>query len=110
MRTTLTLDPDVAIKAKKAVAKLHKSFKETINTALRIGLEEIVRPPRAKRYRTKPRRLGSRSGLRRAKSILSRNRKMAWVARGLAVDVERRSEFSLSGNQLAAIALNVAAG
>lgn len=63
MRTTLTLDPDVAAKAKKSVAKLHKPFKQVINTALRIGLDEVLKPPRVRRYRTKPRPLGLRTGL-----------------------------------------------
>jgi len=63
MRTTLTLDPDVAAKAKKSAAKLHKPFKQIINTALRIGLDEVLKPPRARRYRTKPRTLGLRPRL-----------------------------------------------
>jgi hypothetical protein len=62
MRTTLTLDPDVAAKAKKGAAKLHRPFKQIINTALRIGLEEVLKPPKAKPYRTKPRPLGLRPG------------------------------------------------
>ncbi len=62
MRTTLTLDPDVAAKAKKGAAKLHKPFKEVINAALRIGLDEILTPPAAKPYKTKPRPLGLRRG------------------------------------------------
>jgi hypothetical protein len=63
MRTTLTLDPDVAAKAKKGAAKLHRPFKQIVNTALRIGLEEMLKPPKAKPYRTKPRPLGLRIGL-----------------------------------------------
>lgn len=63
MRTTLTLDPDVAVKAKKCAAKLGKPFKEVINSALRQGLEQILAPPPAKAYRTKPRPLGLRHGL-----------------------------------------------
>jgi hypothetical protein len=62
MRTTLTLDPDVAAKAKKGAAKLHKPFKEVINAALRVGLDQILAPPTAKTYRTKPRPLGLRRG------------------------------------------------
>ena len=62
MRTTLTLDPDVAAKAKKGAAKLHRPFKQIINSALRIGLEEVLKPPKAKPYRTKPRPLGLRPG------------------------------------------------
>lgn len=63
MRTTLTLDPDVAIKAKKGAAKLHRPFKEIINTALRIGLDEVLKPPKAKPYHMKGRPLGLRPGL-----------------------------------------------
>jgi hypothetical protein len=62
MRTTLTLDPDVAAKAKKGAAKLGKPFKEVINTALRIGLDQVLNPPAAKPYRTKARPLGLRRG------------------------------------------------
>ncbi len=62
MRTTLTLDPDVAAKAKRGAAKLHKPFKEVINAALRVGLDAILAPPAAKPYRTKPRPLGLREG------------------------------------------------
>lgn len=62
MRTTLTLDPDIAAKAKKGAARLHKSFKEVINAALRVGLDEILAPPAAKLFRTKPRPLGLRQG------------------------------------------------
>ena len=63
MRTTLTLDPDVVAKARKGAAKLHKPFKQIINTALRIGLDEVLKPPSAKPYRTKARPLGLRPGL-----------------------------------------------
>src|SRR5688500_5663023 len=63
MRTTLTLDPDVAAKAKKGAAKLGKPFKEVINSALRAGLEQVLNPPASKPYRTKARPLGLRAGL-----------------------------------------------
>jgi hypothetical protein len=63
MRTTLTLDPDVAAKAKKGAARLQKPFKEIVNSALRVGLEKILNPPPAKRYRTRARPLGLRRGL-----------------------------------------------
>jgi hypothetical protein len=62
MRTTLTLDPDVAAKARKGASRLGKSFREIINTALRIGLDEVLSPPATKPYRTKPRPLGLRRG------------------------------------------------
>jgi hypothetical protein len=62
MRTTLTLDADVASKARKGAARLGKSFKEVINAALRLGLEQLLNPPAAKPYRTKPRPMGLRQG------------------------------------------------
>ena len=62
MRTTLTLDPDVAAKARQGAAKLGKPFKEIVNAALRVGLNEILAPAPAKPYRTKPRPLGLRRG------------------------------------------------
>ena len=63
MRTTLTLDPVIAAKAKKAAAQLGKTFKEIINAALRVGLDDILAPSPAKPYRTKGRPLGLRRGL-----------------------------------------------
>ena len=62
MRTTLTLDPDIAAKARKGAAKLHKPFKEIINAALRAGLDQVLAPPAARPYRTKPRPMGLRQG------------------------------------------------
>ncbi len=50
MRTTLTLDPDVAAKLKQQMRRNGKSFKETINEALRLGLEH----ERLLRRTTKP--------------------------------------------------------
>ena len=63
MRTTMTLDPDVASKARMSAARLKKPFKEVINAALRIGLEQLLAPRPAKPYRTKPRPMGLRQGL-----------------------------------------------
>ncbi len=63
MRTTLTLDPDVASKARKSAAKLGKPFKEVINAALRAGLDQLLKPPAAKPYRTNARPMGLRPGL-----------------------------------------------
>jgi hypothetical protein len=62
MRTTLTLDPDVAAKARKGAARLKRPFKEIVNEALRVGLDEVLKPAAAKPYRTKPRPLGLREG------------------------------------------------
>ena len=48
MRTTLTLDPDVADRIERAVRVSGRSFKATVNDALRIGLgitDKPVEPP-----------------------------------------------------------------
>jgi predicted transcriptional regulator len=63
MRTTLTLDPDVAAKLKKGAAKLRKPLKEIVNEALRAGLAAVLAPPAARSYRTRARPLGLRRGL-----------------------------------------------
>ena len=62
MRTTLTLDPDVAAKARKAANRLGRPFREVINAGLRTGLEQLLHPPPARPYRTAPRPLGLRRG------------------------------------------------
>ena len=62
MRTTLTLDADVAAKAKRGAARLGKPFKSVINSALRIGLDEVLKPPAAKPYHTKAHPMGLRPG------------------------------------------------
>ncbi len=61
MRTTLTLDPDVAVKAKRSAARLGKSFKVVINEALRAGLE-LSEKPKSKPYRTKAFPMGLKPG------------------------------------------------
>ncbi len=51
MRTTLTLDPDVAVLVKKAVAKGDLSLKDVVNSALRKGLTaEVTGPKPRKRF------------------------------------------------------------
>lgn len=59
MRTTLTLDPDVAALLKKAVAKADVSFKQAVNEALRRGLAEA---PAGKPKRRFVQRVGPPSG------------------------------------------------
>ena len=57
MRTTLTLEPDVAARLEECqAADLSVSFKELINGLLRMGLakrEATARKPAAKRFATK---------------------------------------------------------
>jgi len=52
----------VAAKAKKAGQRLGKPFKEVINSALRLGLEEVLKPKAAKPYKTKPLPMGLKPG------------------------------------------------
>jgi len=54
MRTTLTLEPDVAARLERLRATEHNSFKELVNAALRRGLEALESDDRrpSKPYRT----------------------------------------------------------
>ena len=63
MRTTFTLDEDVAQKAKEAAAASRRPLKQVINEALRAGLEATEQPIVAKPYKTEGRPLGLREGL-----------------------------------------------
>ncbi len=64
MRTTLTLDDDVAAKLKEEVRRSGRSFKGTVNELLRLALT-VHRGPAtaAKRFKVKPRPMGLRPGL-----------------------------------------------
>lgn len=62
MRTTLTLDEDVAEKAKILSHKLNRPFKQIINDALRYGLKEMEKPVIQKPYHTEPHKMGLREG------------------------------------------------
>jgi hypothetical protein len=48
MRTTLTLEPDVALKLKRRMEQRKVSMKQAVNEALRIGLAKSKPEPRAK--------------------------------------------------------------
>ena len=58
----MTLDADVASKARQVAAQLGKPFKEVINSALRSGLEQLLQPAAARIYQTDPRPMGLREG------------------------------------------------
>ena len=59
MRTTLSLDDDVAVVLKKAQAASKKGFKTVVNEALRVGLKSLIMPPRRRKsYKTRPVSLG----------------------------------------------------
>jgi hypothetical protein len=63
MRTTLTIDPDVAAQAKQVVQQTGISFKNLINKALRIGLAEVCAPKKSRPYRTIGHPMGLQTGL-----------------------------------------------
>ena len=58
MRTTLTLDDDIAAALKEAAHRTGRSFKTAVNETLRAGLTAIEVPPRCKRFRLVPASLG----------------------------------------------------
>ncbi|HEY8368497.1 MAG TPA: BrnA antitoxin family protein [Thermodesulfobacteriota bacterium] len=63
MRTTLTLDPDVAAKLKAEARRTGKPFKTVVNEALRLGLASRREAPAA-RFEVRTRDLGGlRPGL-----------------------------------------------
>lgn len=52
MRTTLTIDDDVAVLLRRAVARRKVAFRDVVNEALRAGLT-APRPTQKKRVRTR---------------------------------------------------------
>lgn len=67
MRTTVTLDPDVAAKLQRMARERGISFKEAINTMLRAGLGMMTGSPRP--YRLPARRLGLKPGINLDKAL-----------------------------------------
>jgi hypothetical protein len=63
MRTTLTLDPDVAKLIEDAAAEQRKPIKQVVNEALRRGLLSRDRSRSGKRYRVKPHRTSLMPGI-----------------------------------------------
>ena len=62
MRTTLTLDPDVARELKKKVETEHVTLREAVNSALRVGLRES-KPKEVAPFRIEPFNLELRPGI-----------------------------------------------
>ena len=58
MRTTITLDPDVARELKRLVRESQRPFKEVVNTALRKGLARGGGARRRRPYSLTPQSLG----------------------------------------------------
>ena len=84
MRTTVTLDSDVAAKLKRAARKRGISFKEALNANVRRGLEGEGATP--KPYRVPTRRLGVRPGVDLDRALrLAAELEDAEIARKLAL-------------------------
>jgi hypothetical protein len=62
MRTTLTLDPDVAQLLEEEVHRTRKPFKQAVNDAIRRGLAPRA-PARMGRYRVQPHKTTLRPGI-----------------------------------------------
>jgi hypothetical protein len=63
MRTTLTLDPDVARMLDEAVHRLRRPFKQIVNDAIRRGLAPPTGRRAAGRYRVRPHKTTLRPGI-----------------------------------------------
>ncbi|HEY1921977.1 MAG TPA: hypothetical protein VGG44_04365 [Tepidisphaeraceae bacterium] len=61
MRTTLTLDSDVAHEV-EALSRDGRPMKQIINEALRLGLPQLKKPTAPHPYRTKSHKMGLRAG------------------------------------------------
>lgn len=63
MRTTLTLDEDIAAKLKAESRKTGRPFRDTVNACLRAGLTLRKQGDSARPFRVKARDLGLRPGI-----------------------------------------------
>jgi hypothetical protein len=61
MRTTVTLDPDVAAKLKQIAHDRDISFKEALNSSVRRGVQQDE--PQSRPYRLRTRRMEARPGI-----------------------------------------------
>jgi Arc/MetJ family transcription regulator len=63
MRTTLTLDDDVAAKLKEELRRRGGTFKEAVNELLREGLQARRETKRLKQFQVRARAMGQRAGI-----------------------------------------------
>jgi hypothetical protein len=63
MRTTLTLDDDVAAKLKEELRRRGGTFKEAVNELLREGLQARRETKRLKQFEVRARAMGQRPGI-----------------------------------------------
>lgn len=68
MRTTLTLDDEIARRLKEAAHRERKPFKQVVNDTLRAGLHCAgKRPAGGRRFTVKPRHMGFHPGVDQGK-------------------------------------------
>lgn len=67
MRTTVTLDPDLAVRLKELARERDISFRSAINAAIRAGLVSESEPPRP--YREVTREMRRRPGMDLTKAL-----------------------------------------
>jgi hypothetical protein len=63
MRTTLTLEPEVAAQLRREARRTGRPFKAVVNEALKRGLGLAGRPAKGRRFTVQPHRFGFRSGI-----------------------------------------------
>lgn len=63
MRTTLTLDPDIAERIEQELRHKGRSLKTVVNEALRRGLGMMPVEPAARPFQVKPHSFGFRPGI-----------------------------------------------
>jgi RNase adaptor protein for sRNA GlmZ degradation len=63
MRTTLTLDPDVAMQIKRRMADKKLTMKEIVNQALRHGLREVGKEKKRTPFKVIPHSFGFKPGI-----------------------------------------------
>jgi hypothetical protein len=63
MRTTLTLDPDVAARVEQEMKRSGEGLKAVVNRALRLGLGMTDKPALPPPYRVIPHDFGARAGI-----------------------------------------------
>ena len=63
MRTTLTLEKDVATRLTQEIRRTGRTMKTVINDALRLGLGLAGKPPRPKRFKVRPHAFGFKPGI-----------------------------------------------
>ena len=79
MRTTLTLDDDVALRLERLAAQSGITWKEAVNRSLRAGLDRPLPTPPTTTYRTEPVHTGTPLvDLTRTADLLALEDERAW--------------------------------